>query len=72
MVSGCSPLSPEQEKRAASSVPESGRFVGGGLGAAGAAGPGGGSSRAYEIGLPAGVVGGAIIDGLMCKSQDLI
>jgi OOP family OmpA-OmpF porin len=63
-ASGCSSLSPEQRQGCLIGA-GIGALVGGGIGAAGAAGPGHGDSEAYAIGVPVGVVGGAIIGAAM-------
>ena len=60
---GMGSISPEREKGCLIGAGV-GAFAGGGLGAAGAAGPGHETNKAYEIGVPVGVVGGALIGGV--------
>jgi outer membrane protein OmpA-like peptidoglycan-associated protein len=64
MVAGCGSISPERE-RACLIGAGVGALAGGGLGAAGAAGPGHGTNKAYEIGVAAGVGGGALFGGVL-------
>jgi len=56
---------PPEQQRACLTGAGLGALVGGGLGAAGAAASGHNDSEAYEIGVPVGVVGGALIGGVM-------
>jgi len=63
VAAGCGSISPEREKACLIGAGV-GALAGGGIGAIAAAGPGNNTKRNYEIAVPAGVVGGALLGGI--------
>ena len=63
VAAGCGWMTPEREKACLIGAGV-GALAGGGIGAIAAAGPGHGNSSNYEIAVPAGVGGGALLGGI--------
>ncbi len=64
LVAGCGSITPEQEKSCLVGAGV-GAVSGAGVGAIAAASAGHNTGKAYEIGVPAGFVGGALIGGVL-------